>query len=153
MAAHKLDIFEVLRQIDEKNKKYLTTLTSEELATIQPSLLQRWLTGGASAKQIYFINEFVNPYVFPLYKHKQLLWNLCCIAADGKRTRYKWIKPPSRTTTKKPTSIRVIKETYGYSDKDADAAIGCMTLDGILDLAEDLGYQPSDITTIRKEWK
>ena len=76
MATHKLDIFRILNNINKKIDFY-DTLTTEEQKSIQPLVLMKWLSGTSSMRQIAFLNEIVNPYIFTLSNHKKLLiWML-----------------------------------------------------------------------------
>lgn len=149
----KLDIFRVMKAADAKNPLFFNKLTEDEAKQLQPFLVMRWMTGTSSARQVYFMNEFVNPYVFSLTNHKQLLWQLLTVAADGKSKRYQWIKAPARATTSKPTSASVVQDYYGYNLKHANDALACLTVDDVIDMAEDLGRQHEEIQKITKEWK
>lgn len=149
----KLDIFRTMKAVDSKNPQFYDKLTEDEVKQLQPFLVMRWMTGTSSARQVYFMNEFVNPYAFSLTNHKRLLWQLLTVAADGKSRRYEWIKAPGKATSSKPVSVDVIRQHYGYSTKHANDALPCLTVDDIIDMAIDLGRQPEDIQKITKEWK
>lgn len=152
--APKLDIFRVLGAANKKNKDFLDTLTPEEVKAFQPFLVMRWMTGTDSARQVFFTNEFVNPFAFSLSgSHKQLLWQLLTIANSGKNQKYEWVKLPAKTTTSKPTSVSVLKRMYHYSTDECNDALKILNVDDILELATDLGLQPDDISKISKEWK
>lgn len=151
--AEKLDIFRVMKAADGKNQQFFSKLSDDEAKQLQPFLIMRWMTGTSSARQVYFMNEFVNPYAFSLTNHKHLLWQLLTVAADGKSRRYEWIKAPGRATSNKPVTVDVVKQYYGYSTKHANDAIGCLTVEDVVEMAADLGRQPEDIQKINKEWK
>jgi hypothetical protein len=152
--APKLDIFRVLGAANKKNREFLDTLTPEEVKAFQPFLVMRWMTGTDSARQVFFTNEFVNPFAFSLSgSHKQLLWQLLTIANAGQNQKYTWVKLPAKTTTSKPTSVGVLKRMYNYSTDECNDALKILGVDDILELATDLGLQPDDISKINKEWK
>jgi len=153
MAERKLDIFRVLKQADLKNAEFYEKLTDEERKAFQPFLVTRWLSGTYSARQIYFLNEFVNPLAFSLANHKQLLWQLMTICTSGKSQRYVWNKLPSRTSTARPVSAKLLADHYGYSLSKAVDALECLTGNDILDIAETMGLQAEDQSKIRKEYK
>lgn len=149
----KLDIFRVLGQADSKHAEFYEKLTDEERKELQPFLVSRWLTGTSDPLQIVLINEFVNPYAFSLTKHKQLLWQLITVANSGRKQRYQWLKLPSKRESGKPNALRVVKEYYTYSTKDAIDALDILTRDQVLEMAEDLGWQPDDIAKVKRELK
>lgn len=149
----KLDIFRVMKAADAKNPQFFDKLTEEEVKQLQPFLVMRWMTGTSSARQVYFMNEFVNPYAFSLTNHKRLIWQLLTVAADGKSRRYEWIKAPGKATSNKPISVDVVRQYYGYNTKHANEALACLTVDDVIDMADELGRQHDEIQKITKEWK
>ena len=106
---HKLDIFRVLNHTSRKDISFFNQLTEEEQKAYQPLVVMRWLTGTTDARQIYFINELVNPFVFSLPNHKQLLYNLMTTCTTGTPQRYYWNKTLSKKTTGTPATISVIR--------------------------------------------
>lgn len=150
---HKLNIFSVLGNINKKNTSFYSKLSDEEQKSLQPLVLMRWLTGTSDLRQIYFINELVNPFVFPLNKHKKLLVNLLSVCTSGKFQKYKWIKKHSKKQSNYPVSVSVIKEYFNYSTKDAIECLPLLSKDAILSYAIELGKQKEDIKSIEKELK
>ena len=149
---YKLDLFkEVLPNISRKNEKYYKSLTEEQTKEITPLVLMRWLSGANDARQIFMLNELVNPFVFVLPKHKELLVDLMTISASGKQYRYKFIKVKSKKTSKTPKVVAVIKQYFEYSTLDAIEVLPILSDDDILSFAEQLGRQPPEITAIKKE--
>lgn len=149
---HKFDIFEVLGNINKKNEDYLTEMTDEQQKAVQPVLLQRWMSGTDSARQIYLLNEVANPYMFSLYKHKQLLWQLLTVCAPGSFKRYTWMGQKSAKHGKMPVSTKTVCEYYKYSEKHARDALLVLTVEQVMELAQHMGYQPDDISNIKKEF-
>jgi hypothetical protein len=148
---HKYNLFEVLAKASTKNAEYYDNLPEDQQKQIQPLLIQRWMSGTDSAKQVFLINEIVNPFVFSLYKHPKLLWKLLTITAPGNSKKYKWMSQKSEAGTKKPTSTAVVAEYYGYNSRHARDAVNLMTYDQVVELASSLGYQQDTITKIKKE--
>ena len=149
----KLDIFRVLAAADNKDTTFYDKLTVEEEKAFVPLVVARWMSGTSSAKQVYFLNELVNPFVFSLSNHKQLLWDLLTICNVGKKQRYVWNALPGKKNTSKPTAARVVKEYYGYSMSEAVNALPMFTREDLITLAEELGWQSEDIAKIKKEVK
>lgn len=151
--APKLDIFRVLGNINKKDRAFYDKLTEEEIKALQPFLVMRWMTGTSDARQVYFTNEFVNPYAFSLTTHKKLLWQLMTIANSGHTQKYTWNKLPARATASKPVSVEAIRRFYKYSIADSNDALALLDIDDVLEIATDVGMQPEEIAKIVKEWK
>jgi hypothetical protein len=153
MAAPKLDIFRVLNAANNKDANFFRNLTEEEQKAFMPFLIARWMSGTTDARQIYFINELMNSFTFSLQQHKELLWYLITICNSGKPQRYTWNKLPAKSTPSRPTSAKAVMEFFGYSTRDANEALLVLTRDEVLDMAEDLAFQPDEIAKIKKEFK
>ena len=150
---HKLNIFEVLGKINSQNHQYYPSLSEEEQKAIAPLVLMRWLTGTTDARQIYFLNELVNPFVFSLAQHKQLLFDLMVVCSSGKSRRYVWKKAKGKNSSKHPNATKVIQDYFGYSSSKAQESLPLLSTETILNYAEELGTQPDVIKLIKKELK
>ena len=152
-ADRKLDIFRVLAAADVKDRSFYENLTEDEVKALAPFIVARWMSGTPSAGQVYFINELFNPFVFSLGNHKQLLWYLLTVCSSGKKQRYSWNALPGKKSTSKPNAVRVVKEYFKYSTADAVNALVMLSGTDILDMAEELGWQPDEIAKLKKELK
>lgn len=150
---HGIDIFRVLDHVSMKDANFYQSLPEQEQKAFQPLVVARWLTGTMNARQIYFLNELVNPFVFSLSKHKELLFDLMTICASGKKQRYFWNKAQSKKTTSTPECVSVVREFLGYNSIHAIEALPLLSDDDILDYAEQLGRQKEDIAKIKRELK
>ena len=150
----KLDIFEVLQKINNHDVNFFDNLTDEQNKQIHPFVVQRWLSGTDNPLQISLINDHSNAQVFNTsHTNRLLAWYVLIACTIRGKQRYKWIKPPSKTTTGKSASIKVLKQAYNYSDTQGASAIQLLSVDDLCEIAEDLGWQQSEIQSIRKEHK
>jgi len=150
---YKLDIFKTISNISKKDVGYYALLGDDEKKQFAPVVVMRWLTGTTNKAQIYYINELVNPYVFSLTKHNELIYKLMTICSPGKEYRYSWCNKKSKKTTKTPESINVICEFFGYSVLHAIDSLPLLSNSDIVSYAEQLGKQKTTITKIKKELK
>ena len=151
---YKLDIFQVLTNINGNEFDYYATLDEQQQKAFVPVVTMKWMLGTANGKHIKRLNDRVNKYVFELAKHKELLYHLMCATTTGKNIRYKYIKTSSSTTSSsKPVSLGVIEEYYGYSSKHALDVLPLFNHDDIVEMAEYLGRQQDDLTKIKNEHK
>lgn len=150
---YKLDLFNFLNNISQKNQKFYDTLSDEEIKELSPLILMRWLSGTNDPYQIYMLNELLNPFVFSLGKHKELLVDLMTLSTSGRSQRYKFKKVKSNKNTKLPNTVKVIKEYFNYSTLDAIEVMPLIKSEELLSLAEQLGRQKPEIARIKKELK
>lgn len=150
---YKLDIFDVLGKLSKNNSTFYDSLSEEEQKALQPLVVMRWLSGTSSARQVFFLNELVNPLIFEFIDHKKLLVQLMSLCTDGGFTRYKWKKTVSKKGSSMPISVGVIKEYFKYNNTQAKEALPMLSADDVVDYAEQLGRQLDEIKTIKKELK
>lgn len=139
--------------MSNKDRTFYRGLTEEEQKSIFPLVLMRWLSGTKNAQQIYFLNELVNPFVFAIHRHKELLLDLMTICAPGRTQRYYWNKAQSKRTTSTPKTIGVIRNYFGYNTLEAISVLPLLSVKTIVEYAEELGAQPDEIKVIKKELK
>lgn len=148
--AERLDVFQTLNAIDKKDTDYYNNLTPELKKGFAPVVVNRWLSGTYSKQQVFLLNEIVNPYVFSLYKHPDLLYHLMTICTTGKPQRYSWNKTkPSNTNN--PICVKIIEEYFKYNTEDATNAVQLLHPHDIILMAEELGWQSTEINKARKE--
>lgn len=118
---YKNDIFEVIKQLDNKNYQYFDTLTDEQKKEIQPYTLMRWLStasGNESNHSIMTItvNEIVNNHFWELSKYKDLQWKLLCACGLKKWMRHQWIPMSKSSNDKQYTIIRQFYSNLNEQD-------------------------------------
>ena len=148
----KLDIFEVIKNIDLKIRDYYDSLSEEEQKAISPYVIMRWLSGTSDMRQVFFLNELVNPYAFELQKHKDLLLKLMMVCTSGKSKRYTWLKQGKKAPST-PKLIKLVQEYFGYNSRHAAEAIPLLSDEDLISFAEQLAYQKKDISELKKELK
>lgn len=152
MSSQDFDLFKMLDALSVKSTTQYDQLSEEGRKKVQPLVIMRWLTCTTNKQQVYMLNEHVNPYVFSLYNHKDLLMHLMATATAGSRQRYNWLKQQAKQPSKK-VSVEIIKEYLHYTTKQAADAIRLLSQEDILDMAAELGTQADDIAAINKEWQ
>lgn len=153
MPQKRADIFGFLSKVNNKDRTCYSSLPEEERKTLAPLVIQRWLTGTSDAQQIYLLNEIVNPLIFDLNKHPDLLFQLMVACSSGTRRRYAWKKAKSKKTTSMPTTVHVVSELFGYSKAEALEVIPILSDNDILDIANEVGTQPDELKKLKKELK
>lgn len=93
--ASTLKIFDILKELANKNYGFYDSLSEEDKKSISPYVLYQWLS--TSTKNLPKFNN-INKYIFELQEHKDLLWKLLC-AVSGKN-RCSWIKMPTTSMKK-----------------------------------------------------
>lgn len=156
MSDKRLDIFGLLRNIDKQNIEYYSALSDDEKKAFAPVVLMQWMfclkNPSENPLQRILLNEVVNPYIFKLYKHPELLYYLMCVCAPGYQQQYKW-KKPNVTESKFPRSLEIVKRVYGYSTKLAEQSMPVLTNEDILQFAIDLGTDADEMKKLKQELK
>lgn len=151
MAEQKLDVFRTLSAMDARKSLFFVELEAEEQKAYQPLVVMKWAVGCSDDWQTIKINEYLNPYVFSLSSHKELLWKLSVASSTGKKHHYHWNK--TLTNDKNPVTIQLICEYFEYSEKDAQDMIPLLSHNDLIDIAMSLGYTADIITKLKKELK
>ena len=147
---YKLDIFKTMDRITKGDMGHWDNLTEDEQKGFQPFLIQHWLVGVKDDTQMWMMNMFVNPYVFSLGKHKKLLYNLMCASTFDKSKRT-FIK--RKSSTKFPKTLEIVKVYLGEPKRKCLEYMKMYSNDDILDMADELSYQKSEISELKKELK
>ena len=142
------EIFDVLLNVDLKNRQYFKTLPEESLKKIPPLVLLKWMGSTNSASQLMVLNEFVNPYVFSLGNRKHLLLDLLMASGMGKRNRYEWTATLKNTSKKDNLKVEIVKGYYKYSSKEARDVIDMFGIEDYIEMAGYIGMEtpkPEDL--------
>lgn len=146
-----LDIFQLLGSIDKNDVSLYSKLSDEQKKGYTPLITMRWTTGTSDTKQILYVNELVNRYVFHLGKHPELLYKLQCAASSKQPKRYGWLA--AKNTTKKIKGLDVVMDYHSFGPREAKAAMKHFGAEDILGMAEELGYQKEELAKLKKDLK
>lgn len=117
---YKNDIFEVLKQIDNRNYQYYDTLSEEQQKEIQPYTLCRWMSAIAGNEYNHMaltidINNNVNKHFWELSKYKDLQWKLLCSCGNKKFNRHQWIP---QNKPKQDKNYSLLRKFYSNLNDD-----------------------------------
>lgn len=157
---YKLDIKEVLKNIDQKNYEWFDHLTEDQKKSFEPYVVMQFLSSGQNDKDtknyIEVTNELLNKNFSVLSRNKELFYKLCCVCGTGDKTFHKFIKPKSN---KKQTCEYVHKFLYDLYDESLteDEVVLFVkenkeyTKGDWTDYAESLGWEDESIKHLTKE--
>lgn len=149
MATYKLDIFDLLNRLNStKSSDIYAELSEEERKGFAPLVAMRWMTGTSDERQIMMLNEFVNPYIFPLGKHPHLLMQCLQASSSKVNRRYAWY--PVKSSKKSTLTVQVIGEYFGISTREAEKYI-VPPASELIQMAEELGWEKDILKKLEKE--
>jgi hypothetical protein len=140
----RLDIFEVLREINNKNYNYLDTIDDNLKKSFTPYVVFQWLQSTDDSNQVLVLNH-ISPMLFDLQDHPELLFKLFCISSMNKYTRYSWIFPKST----KDDTLEILGKYLECSKRVATEYKEFYTIDDIKKMAQELGYQDAEIKKLK----
>lgn len=146
---YKLDIFEVIKQIDSGNMSYYDSLSEEQKKGFVPVVVHQWLLGHASPDRLDMLDALVNTQIFELHKRPELIYKLMVAASDGKQKRYKYLKQKNKKAPP-AVSVQIIAKYYNIGFRDAKELLGVLSTQDIVDIAEELGEDQATIKKIKK---
>jgi len=140
----RLDIFEVLREINNKNYNYLDGIDDNLKKSFTPYVVFQWLQSTDDSNQVLVLNH-ISPMLFDLQDHPELLFKLFCISSMNKYTRYSWIFPKST----KDDTLEILGKYLECSKRVATEYKEFYTIDDIKQMAQELGYQDAEIKKLK----
>lgn len=151
--SYKLDIFKLLKHIDNGDYDFVDTLSDDELKAFTPYVVQTWLYGSYDNKELrtVLLNELCNSLTFSLQKHPKLLYKLFCNASGFGETNHYFPKAISKT--KKPLTVKLLKSHYVIGDNEANDMLSLYDSDGIKELITYNGVQDEEAKKVLKEWQ
>ena len=137
----KLNIFDVLKQINAKNYNYLNDLPESLRNQFSSYMTYRWMYGTDNPEQLTLMGYYVNDKVLQLANHPNLLYKLYCTSSCNRNTRYSWVFPKKDSSVQ----IKIISEYLSCSYRVARLHLPSFTRDDIIEMAHELGYQDAEI--------
>lgn len=112
-----LDIKQMMRAVDLRDKSWFQNLSQEQQKLYSPYMTLKW---SASVKSETFfeehyvemINELVNKHMWTLSKnHKNLLWKLNAMCGSTVNQYHQWIYPKKKKASEK-SKMKELQEYY-----------------------------------------
>lgn len=140
MTEEKLDIFDVLTNINKKNYHFYSNLDDRMKAMFSPYVVYNWMTSSPDPLQIILMDRIIGEKVFTLSDHKELLYKLFCVTVN-KPVRYEWIYKKNADNEK----ISIIAEYLNCSKRVAKLYNDFYDKNDITEMLQDMGYQDDEI--------
>lgn len=159
--AKKLDIKEVLKNIDSNNKEWFSNLSDEDKNGFDPFIVMQFLSSASNTEQhedaLMMTNEVLNKHFTTIYPNRELFYRLCCVCRANGKTFRPFMKPPKS----KKSQTLVQKLLMEYSDENMSEEECAMMiqknkiygLDFWEELAESYDWPDSEIKKLVKELK
>jgi len=146
-----LDIFVLLKEIDQKNYNAWNSLTDEQQKQFSPLVTMRWMAGTFNEYQLIMLNELVNVLVYPLGNHPEFLLKLLTVCSSNGSKRYSWINYNLSRPKRKGIAIKLIADHYNLSLKEANETLKLFDSKEIMELGESHGFQKDELRALKKE--
>lgn len=151
MKETKLNIFDVLKELDRCNLTYYRNLSDEEKKSLSLWVLTRWMSSSENHKEhhLLMVNDLVNSGASDLKNHPELQWMSLCICGIGSVSKHKWVAPPKKP--KKDKLFDAVLNMYPHL-KDDEVEMMCRLLsnDEIRTLFKDFGMDDKEIKELIK---
>lgn len=147
-------IFDLLNEIENQNYAFYDTLSKEQQQILfKPVVVLMWLTSSqSSVEQLSMLDELVNRYLFNFNKHPKLLYLLMCACGEHKKKKWKFVKRDVKQQQYTET-ISVVESYYNCSPREAVSYIQLLNVDDVKEMCAALGYEPTQIKGVIKEWQ
>lgn len=101
---------------------------------------------------VEIVNDIVNKHFWMMLEHPELLYKLFALTGSGENVNHIWIKAPKKKA--KTKIIQMIKQLYPTAnEKEIEMFIGMNDRNGMIELAQMMGYQDDEIAELKKELK
>ena len=144
----KLDIFALLRAVDNRDSDWLAAQPEDARKEFMPLVAMRWATGVpdgvAAVYMLWLINHRVNRHLFDLSKHPDLCFRL--LASCGRNTHLsrKWLAGPQRSTGDNKALGLLAEHHPMANDAELRMLLSLYTRDDFAILVSDCGIDKAD---------
>ncbi|OUV99854.1 MAG: hypothetical protein CBD16_07430 [Betaproteobacteria bacterium TMED156] len=154
----KINLNQMLYNIDMSNSKWYNTLDEEEKKTFSPYTAMRFTSnvqGQKAFKEHYIlsVNEFANKHFGTTQKHEgdsEMFWKLLSLAGIKKKMFHPWVKAP-KGKGKKTGVDKLLAECFPHAKQDEIEALKVINdVDGFKKLARQQGWTDKEIKEIGK---
>lgn len=161
-APRKLDIKDVLYNIDKKNIEWYSTLSEDQKNEFSPFVIMQFLSSSGSNDEISLelSNLVLNNNFSKKSSDKELFYRLACIIGTGKSAYHPYTKPPKTNKTKSSSLVVSLLSQYTneiVSDQEANIIIkknkNICDIDYWIMIAESLNWDNSQIKKLESEIK
>lgn len=146
-----VNIFDVLKKIDQRQEDFYDSMVETDQKQLHPLVMTRWMSGTSDPAVIQMLNLTCNKYNFILASHKPLLMRMLLLGASGKSRRYQWM--PKTKETSQTRSLKVLRQYYKCSQREAEGYVKMHTMDELVQMAEFVGWQDDEVKALQKEAK
>lgn len=134
----KLNIFDVLSNINQKNYHYYDNLPNHLKKQFNNYLVFQWLSSTLDEFQVIYLARFVNDKInLPSSQFYKLL-----CSSTNSRQKFEWIYPKKATEPR----TKIIADYLDCSTKVA--SLHDFSNDDVIEMANFLGYQQADLKNV-----
>ncbi len=157
MAERKLDIFQLLRAVDQHKLDWFSKQPEDAQKEFAPPVVLRWgsTVEGAqtAAYMLWLVNERVNVHMYTLYKHPDLIFRLLASCGVGSPQKHLWI-PMHKRKGGENKAIEFLATLYPEAnDREAEMLMGKHDKKSFSNLLQECGIQPDEAKSLLKEYE
>jgi hypothetical protein len=130
----KVDIFNLLQNVDYRNLSFYNRLTENEQKTFPLYVAMRWLSGVSDSSvhrdnTLFYVNNVLNVDFDVLSKHPEFMWKLMAAGGCGTKLRYNWIPSAKKSKTSNKVDEFMLRWYPSANDLELKILTGKMTRD------------------------
>ncbi len=156
----KLDVFKLLAALDQRDFKFYSQLSDEERKGFAGIVAMRWLSSVSDKNRdmceyhIQMVNDGANKHFWnpEMQKHPELQYLSLAVCGIGATQRHQWIKGPTKMKQNKVLTM-LSEFCPTASIEELEMLFNMNEIDGLVEIATLMGYQPDQIKDLKKEIK
>lgn len=143
----KYNLFDFLNVVNKADLKAFAAISETDKKSLQPFLINQWLSGVSDKRQIQCLNHIVNPLVFSFYHHPDLLYKLMMASCTGGSKKFAYPKKKKKENVS--VELELIRRYYRCSLLEAKQYQTLLTNADIIELAQELGEDEKVIDKLK----